>query len=205
MAAKFSKSFTTYFYPVGPEVLQIVEDWVGFLRQQKLCGNDDPPFPASRAGLGVTRHFEATGIDRKAWSTASPIRAVFKQAFEAAGLPYFNPHSFRRTLAQFAEAMCKTPEQFKAWSQNQDHEGVLTTFYSYGRVADRRQCGSIKGLAQSPTYRRRTCRTCRGTCEGDATGWIGGWPGPDWPTVWPTIWPFAVKASDRPCPLISSP
>lgn len=148
VATKFSKSFTTYFFPVGPEVRQIVEDWVAYLRQQKLWGNDDPLFPASRVELGETRHFEAVGVDRKAWSTASPIRAIFKQAFEAAGLPYFNPHSFRRTLAQLGETMCQTPEQFKAWSQNLGHEGVLTTFYSYGSVAQRRQGEIIKSLAQ---------------------------------------------------------
>ncbi|MEI8264878.1 MAG: hypothetical protein WCI59_03940 [Betaproteobacteria bacterium] len=130
-------------------MLQVVEDWVGFLPQQKLWGDDDPLFPASRVELGVTRHFEATSIDRRAWSTVSPIRAVFKQAFEAAGLPYFNPHSFRRTLAQLGETMCKTPEQFNVWGQNLGHDGVLATFYSYGRVADRRQGESIKGLAQS--------------------------------------------------------
>jgi integrase len=145
---KFSKSFTTYFFPVGPEPRQIVEDWVAYLRQAKLWGNDDPLFPATRIELGETRHFEATGIDRKPWSTASPIRAIFKQAFEAAGLPYFNPHSIRRTLAQLGETMCQTPEQFKAWSQNLGHEGVLTTFYSYGSVAERRQGEIIKDLAQ---------------------------------------------------------
>lgn len=148
VATKFSKSFTTYFFPVGPEVVKIVEDWVAYLRQQKLWGNDDPLFPATRIELGETRHFEAAGIDRKSWSTASPIRAIFKQAFEEAGLPYFNPHSFRRTLAQLGETMCKTPEEFKAWSQNLGHEGVLTTFYSYGSVAERRQGEIIKELAR---------------------------------------------------------
>jgi integrase/recombinase XerD len=145
---KFSKSFTTYFFPVGAEVQQVVEEWVAYLRQQKLWGNDDPLFPASRVELGVTRHFELAGIDRKPWSTASPIRGIFKQAFEAAGLPYFNPHSFRRTLVQLGETVCQTPEQFKAWSQNLGHEGVLTTFYSYGSVAERRQGEIIKGLAK---------------------------------------------------------
>ena len=144
---KFSKSFTTYFFPVGPEPRQIVEDWITYLRHQKLWGNDDPLFPATRIELGATRHFEATGIDRKPWRTASPIRAIFKQAFEAAGLPYFNPHSVRRTLAQLGETMCQTPEQFKAWSQNLGHEGVLTTFYSYGSVAQRRQGEIIQELA----------------------------------------------------------
>jgi hypothetical protein len=44
--------------------------------------------------------------------------------------------------------VCRTPEQFKAWSQNLGHEGVLTTFYSYGSVAERRQGEIIKSLAQ---------------------------------------------------------
>jgi hypothetical protein len=47
--------------------------------------------------------------------------------------------------------MCKTPEQFKAWSQNLGHEGVLTTFYSYGSVAERRQGEIIKDLGQPKT------------------------------------------------------
>lgn len=148
VATKFSKSFTTYFFPVGPEARQIVEDWVVYLRQQKLWGNDDPLFPASRIEHGATRHFEVVGLDRKAWSTADPIRAIFRQAFEAAGLPYFNPHSFRRTLVQLGETTCRTPEEFKAWSQNLGHEGVLTTFYSYGSVTVPRQGEIIKELAK---------------------------------------------------------
>ncbi len=42
--------------------------------------------------------------------------------------------------------MCQNPEQFKAWSQNLGHEGVLTTFLSYGAVAPRRQGQIIKTL-----------------------------------------------------------
>jgi integrase/recombinase XerD len=72
--------------------------------------------------VGVRRHFEAAGLDRNGWSNATPIRAIFKDAFTAAGLPYFNPHSFRKTLAQFGERVCETPEAFKAWSQNLGHE-----------------------------------------------------------------------------------
>ena len=146
---KFSKSFTTYFFPVGADVRQIVDDWVTRLRRDLLWGNEDPLFPATRIALGAAKHFEAVGIDRKPWATASPIRAIFKHAFQAAGLPYFNPHSFRSTLVQLAETLCKTPEQFKAWSQNLGHEGVLTTFYSYGTVAPRRQ-GEIIGDLSLP-------------------------------------------------------
>ncbi|MFN2375907.1 MAG: hypothetical protein ABR538_05170 [Candidatus Binatia bacterium] len=96
--------------------------------------------------VGTDHHFEAVGVKRKHWSSAAPIRAMFREAFEAAGLPYFNPDSLRSTLVQLGEATCHTPEDFKAWSQNLGHEGVMTTFYSYGQVGTRRQGEVIQGL-----------------------------------------------------------
>ena len=149
---KFSKTFTTFFFPVGAEIRQIVDDWVLHLQRDLLWGHDDPLFPATRVELGDQLHFEAVGIERKAWATAAPIRAIFKQAFEAAGLSYYNPHSLRSTLVRLGETVCQTPEDFKAWSQNLGHEGVLTTFYSYGAVAPRRQ-GEIMKVLASPAAR----------------------------------------------------
>jgi integrase len=144
---KFSKSFTTYFFPVGAEVRLIVDAWVTYLRQERLWGNDDPLFPATLVELGESRQFEAMGLARRHWSTASPIRKIFQDAFQAAGLPYFNPHSFRNTLVQLGQTLCRDAEQFKAWSQNMGHESVLTTFLSYGTVAPRRQGQIIQTLA----------------------------------------------------------
>ncbi|MDP2829321.1 MAG: tyrosine-type recombinase/integrase, partial [Sulfuricellaceae bacterium] len=144
---KFSKTFNTFFFPVGDEVRGIVAEWVTYLRDEKLWGNDDPLFPATRIALGATRQFEVAGLAQDHWSTASPIRTIFRDAFVSAGLPYFNPHSIRNTLVQLGQNVCKTPEQFKAWSQNLGHEKVLTTFLSYGEVACQRQGEIIRGLA----------------------------------------------------------
>lgn len=144
---KFSKTFNTFFFPVGDEVRGIVAEWVTYLRDEKLWGNDDPLFPATRIALGATRQFEVAGLAQDHWSTASPIRTIFRDAFVSAGLPYFNPHSFRNTLVQLGQDVCKTPEQFKAWSQNLGHEAVLTTFRSYGQVPCQRQGEIIRGLA----------------------------------------------------------
>ena len=47
MDTKFSKTFTTFFFPVGDEIFQIVVAWVTYLRQDRLWGNDDPLFPAT--------------------------------------------------------------------------------------------------------------------------------------------------------------
>jgi len=143
---KFSKTFPTYFFPVGDEIQDIVVDWVNFLREEKLWGNDDPLFPATRIEQNAKLQFQAAGIDRKHWSSATTIRKIFREAFEAAGLPYFNPHSFRNTLVERGETVCQTPEHFKAWSQNLGHEKVLTTFFSYGEVGTRRQREIIRDL-----------------------------------------------------------
>ena len=143
---KFSKTFNTYFFPVGEEIHAIVSDWISYLRDKKLWGNDDPLFPATLVEQSPDRQFIAAGLARVHWSTASPIRSIFREAFMSAGLPYFNPHSFRNTLSQLGEEVCKTPEQFKAWSQNLGHEKVLTTFLSYGEVACQRQGEIIRNL-----------------------------------------------------------
>lgn len=104
---KFSKSFVTYFLPVGDGIREVVAEWVRFLREEKLWGNDDPLFPATRTVVGASQQFEAAGLDRKHWRTATPIRTIFREAFERAGLPYFNPHSIRKTLAGMGEQVCK--------------------------------------------------------------------------------------------------
>ncbi len=143
---KFSKTFTTFFFPVGEEIRRILAEWVAFLREEMLWGNDDPLFPATRIALGPSRQFEAVGLARAHWSSAARIRTIFHDAFLSAGLPYFNPHSFRNTLARLGQSVCKTPEEYKAWSQNLGHDKVLTTFLSYGQVESPRQGEIIRGL-----------------------------------------------------------
>jgi integrase len=143
---KFSKTFRTYFFPVGMDAQGIVGDWVRFLREEKLFGKDDPLFPATRIVVGESHQFEAAGLDKSHWSSAEPIRKLFREAFQLAGLPYFHPHSFRKTLARLGEEICNSPEEFKAWSQNLGHEQVLTTFLNYGSVATDRQGMIIRGL-----------------------------------------------------------
>ncbi|WP_415878966.1 tyrosine-type recombinase/integrase [Methylomonas sp. TEB] len=143
---KFSKTFTTYFFPVGDEILEIIIDWVRYLKDELLWGNDDPLFPKTHVTVSENRGFQATGLARAHWSNATPIRTIFREAFEAAGLSYFNPHSLRKTLTSLGQQLCQTPEEFKAWSQNLGHEDVMTTLYSYGYVQQSRQGEIIQQL-----------------------------------------------------------
>lgn len=144
---KYSKSFDTWFFPVGDDLVATVVDWIEELRTMHLMGDDNPVFPASRVAIDpATRRFAVVGLDRKGWSNAGPIREIFRNAFEAAGLPYCNPHSIRKTLAQYGERLCTGPEAMKAWSQNLGHDHVATTFTSYGQVPAHRQAEIIRGL-----------------------------------------------------------
>ncbi|EGR3920094.1 site-specific integrase [Vibrio cholerae] len=144
---KFSKTFTTYFFPVGELPLQIVTEWVSYLTNELSFGPEAPLFPKTKVKNSPNFQFEAMGLTKEHWTTANPIRRIFKQSFKLAELPYYNPHSFRNTLARLGEQLCSNAEEFKAWSQNLGHEGVLTTFYSYGDVSDYRQAELLKKLA----------------------------------------------------------
>lgn len=148
---KFSKTFSTWFFPVVGDALPIFTAWVQHLREDLLWSDGDPLFPATQMGISPAGGFVAVGLKREHWSTAEPIRRIFREGFERAGLPYFKPHTIRDTLVQFGEQVCQTPEQFKAWSQNLGHEKVLTTFTSYGAVASHRQATLIRGLGAKTT------------------------------------------------------
>jgi integrase/recombinase XerD len=63
-------------------------------------------------------------------------------------LPYANPHSFRSTLVRLGERLCRTPEEWKAWSQNLGHESEATTFVGYGHVPTHRQAEIIRALGK---------------------------------------------------------
>jgi integrase len=77
---KFSKTFFTFFFPVGYEIRGVVAECVSYLREVKLWGGDDPLFPKTRIAVGESRQFEVMGLDRDHWSSASPIRTIFRGA-----------------------------------------------------------------------------------------------------------------------------
>lgn len=136
---KFGKVFTTAFFPMGGMLEDVLREWIKELRQVHLFSDADPLFPKTRVGVGPSRRFEVQGIAREPWASASGAAKIFKQAFERVGFPPYSPHRVRDTITQLANEHCRSPEDFKAWSQNMGHDDVLTTFRSYGTVAPGRQ------------------------------------------------------------------
>jgi hypothetical protein len=76
------------------------------------------------------------------------FRTIFKGAFAAAGLSYFNPHSFRKTLALFG-GQSASHQRSTRHGPNLGPENVLTTFSSYGDVAGHLQAEIIRALREA--------------------------------------------------------
>jgi integrase/recombinase XerD len=148
---KFSKTFPTYFVSVGEGIREVFEGWVRHLKDVLLWGPDDPLFPRTRVVSGADRRFEANGLERVGWRTSAPIRAIFRKAFEAAGVPYFNPHSFRHALTRHGQTICVTLEDHKAFSQNLGHSSIKTTEMHYGEIPPEKQGQLIRGLGKKAT------------------------------------------------------
>lgn len=144
---KRAKTFTTWFFPVGEEAVEAVAAWVAELKGELLFGPDDPLFPATKLDLDAAGLFTPVGVERRPWTTAAPIRALFRKAFEAAGLPYYGPHSLRRTLVALAYDLNLGARDLKAWSLNLGHEAVLTTLGSYGALSATEQAEVMGRLA----------------------------------------------------------
>src|SRR3984885_9658343 len=145
---KFAKNISTYFFPVGDDFRQIVAEWVEELQTRLLFGPNDQLFPRTKMAHDGDKSFCVAGVEPAHWADASAVRAIYREAFTRAGLPYFPPHSFRHTLGHLMQTMCRTPEQIRAWSQNLGHENIATTLTSYGRIDPHRQ-GAVIGAISS--------------------------------------------------------
>lgn len=132
---KFSKRICTFLLPVNDRLTSIFLDWVRHLKIDLLFGSDDPLFPKTAMALDENDCFEAKGLSRDFWANATPVRDIFKTAFQVAGLPYYSPHTFRHMLVQIAYHRRLPAQNLKAWSQNLGHESLLTTLTSYGTIA----------------------------------------------------------------------
>jgi integrase len=146
---KGAKTFTSVFFPVGDQFLEILAAYLTRLKHELLFGPDDPLFPAPKMAQGPNRGFMVLGLSRDCWHNASPIRRIVRRAFESVGFDYPNPHVVRKTLARLGERKVRTPEEWKAWSQNLAHENEMTTFRGYGEVPLQRQSEIMRGFARN--------------------------------------------------------
>ena len=131
---KFAKRIDTFLIPLNQIFEPIVMDYESFLRDQQLFADDDPLFPRTLLGQDANNCFAPCGLSREHWSTASPVRLIFKTAFRRANLPETTPHLFRDMIVSEMYRRELPVPVCKAWSQNLGHEGAMTTLTSYGKI-----------------------------------------------------------------------
>lgn len=148
---KNSKRITTALFPISyTKAKEYFLGWYDYLVEEKGFGPDDPIFPATQVRQGQENvNFYSTGeVSSDFWSKSQSARKIFEKRFRAAGLPYFNPHSFRHLIVKECMKLALTEEQKKAISQNLGHAHIATTFgnYGYGHIAEERQIELLKDI-----------------------------------------------------------
>lgn len=142
---KNGKTINTWFYPVDTEYRECFEEWVRYLRTEKLFGDADALFPKTLIKNQAGR-FKAVGLSRAPYANASKLNDAIRNAFAMVQLPEYTPHNFRKTLALHANEVCTTLEEHKAWSMNLGHENLATTVSAYMPVNAQRQRDLIRKL-----------------------------------------------------------
>ena len=148
---KASKRIDTFLIPVSDTIETVFMDWIDHYDSVLMYGSEDPLFPNTLMGHDNKRQFRAIGLRRNHWETAGPLRDKYKAAFEAAGLPSYNPHSFRNMLVAEMYQRGLSVAEFKAGSQNLGHESALTTLTSYGKIPLEEQGRLIRDAFAAPS------------------------------------------------------
>ena len=152
---KASKRIDTFLMPVSEGIEAVFMDWITHFDTILLFGPEDPLFPATQMGHDNERQFRATGLSREHWKTAGPLRKIYKSAFAAAGLPSYNPHSFRHMIVSEMYRRKLPIVAFKAWSQNLGHDSALTTLTSYGKLSLAEQGREVRRSVSNPDANER--------------------------------------------------
>jgi integrase len=130
---KSTKLIPTVFFPIGwDEPERYFIEWYEYL-ESKGFGPDDPIFPATLNCLSdKNNNSSKDSVGKKLWNSSGAARKIFQKRCLNAGVPYFNPHSFRHSVVDIFTERNLTGKQQKAVSVNLGHESVTTTFDSYG-------------------------------------------------------------------------
>lgn len=137
---------TGFVRAVMPCAEDIVLEWFRYADEVLKLQPNDPLFPKALVACNPeTMSFEVQGLSKEHWANTQPVRDIFKRAFQAVGVPYFNPHLFRNTVCKWALKNC-SQYQYKALSQNLGHDNAMTTYNAYGNLTEDEQLEAVSGI-----------------------------------------------------------
>jgi integrase/recombinase XerD len=132
---KFSKRFKTVLFVFAPELMNLVTDWYRLLVDSGY-GPNDPFFPKARQEMDGCAFIESTELTKEHIS-ASRIRAMLKTVYQIAGMPYYNPHSYRHSCINQAMELAEDAQDIKAISMNVGHKAIDLIMAIYAQLPDK--------------------------------------------------------------------
>ena len=123
MCVKFAKTRHANFISLPKDTIANVIEWRDYLRSLGFS-DADSLFPKIDNRFARSNLLEQA-IKKEEIKSDITIRNIFKKSFESAGFEYIRPHSFRRTLARYAET--QSPAFLNAVRQNLGHKSIDTT------------------------------------------------------------------------------
>lgn len=144
---KCRKGIVTRFVgQVMPLAEKIAIEWLRYQDDVLYAAPNDPLFPKTLVKCNnETMAFEAQGLSKEHWANTGPVREVFKRAFHAVGLSYYNPHLFRKTICKWGLKNL-TQYEYKALSQNLGHEHAMTTYNAYAKLSEDEQIEAVANI-----------------------------------------------------------
>jgi len=132
---KARKPIYSHILPFCDDFEDIIREWIIYLKTDLLFSPTDPLFPKTAMEHDKDACYTPQGLLREHWLSTSPIRRIFKEAFEAANLPVYTPHRFRNMMEAELTALDPSFAEYKAVSQSFGHKSVMTTITSYGQLS----------------------------------------------------------------------
>lgn len=137
---------TRFIAQMMPLAEKIAIEWLVYQGERLSVSQNDPVFPKTLVKCNKeTMVFEAQGLSTEHWMNTGPIREIFKRAFNAADLPYYNPHLFRKTICKWGLKNL-TQYEYKALSQNLGHDYAMTTYNSYAKLSEDEQIEAMANI-----------------------------------------------------------
>ena len=131
MKVKNSKQRNAYFMKLPDDILQNVLAWRDYLISIGFKPLDYL-FPIIPSKFNQHNMLESK-IENIGIKSNTTIREIFKKSFVSAGYEYYNPHSFRKTHARYAEKVSQV--FYKAVSKSLGHSSRDVTDRSYGDIS----------------------------------------------------------------------
>lgn len=149
MRTKNGTWINTKILPIDTRVLQIVLNWVKYLKEELHFSDNDPLFPKELVNHDEYNQFVGSGtLSKEHIGSQSVIPKIIARVFARVGLKYNNPHSFRDMLTTYVMANYGIQEAV-ALSMNFGHKNLATLVNNYYNPTPDQQFDILSKLGKS--------------------------------------------------------